>query len=218
MEGVQEEVDTFTFEVISCYVGHDTTSASMNWFLHLMGVHPQIQAKVHKEIDEILGEEDRPITYEDLGNLRYLEACLKEALRLFPSVPIIARLLTEDTKIKDRILPKGMGVVISPSMVHRDPKYWSDPEVYNPERFIDSDFKQPYSYIPFSAGARNCIGQRFAMMEEKCVLATLLRRLKIKSKLRTDQMRVSAELVIRPMLGNYIRFEKRSYGDYVQIA
>ncbi|KHN83257.1 Cytochrome P450 4V2 [Toxocara canis] len=212
LEGIQEEVDTFTFE------GHDTTSASMNWFLHLMGVHPDIQMKVHKEIDEVLGEEDRPVTYEDLGNFRYLEACIKEGLRLFPSVPIIARQLTEDTKIKGNVLPKGVGVVIIPSMVHRDPKYWPDPEVFNPERFLDNELKHPYSYIPFSAGSRNCIGQRFAIMEEKCVLATLLRHLKVKSKLRTDQMRVSAELIIRPMFGNNIRFEKRSYGDYTPIA
>uniref|UniRef100_A0A915AGJ0 Uncharacterized protein n=1 Tax=Parascaris univalens TaxID=6257 RepID=A0A915AGJ0_PARUN len=212
LDGIQEEVDTFTFE------GHDTTSTSMNWFLHLMGVHPDVQAKVHKEIDDVLGEDDRPVTYEDLGNFRYLEACIKEALRLYPSVPIIARLLTEETKIKDNVLPKGMGIVIIPSMVHRDPKYWPDPEIFDPERFIDNDLKHPYSYIPFSAGSRNCIGQRFAMMEEKCVLATLLRHLKVKSKLRTDQMRVSAELVIRPMLGNNIRFENRSFGDYTRVV
>ncbi|VDM97339.1 unnamed protein product [Thelazia callipaeda] len=182
LEGIQEEVDTFTFEA------HDTTSASMNWFLHLMGTNPDIQAKVQREVDEILGEEDRYVTYEDLGQFKYLEACIKETLRMFPSVPIIARLLTEDTKIGNNILPSGTGVVIIASMVHRDPKYWPDPEVFKPERFISSELKHPYSYIPFSAGARNCIGQRFAIMEEKCVLALLMKHLKVKSKLRTDQM------------------------------
>lgn len=212
LSGLHEEVDTFTFE------GHDTTSTSMNWFLHLMGANPDVQSKVQKEVDEVLGKEDRPITYEDLGELRYLEACIKETLRLYPSVPIIARLLTEDIVIKDKTLPQGMGIVIAPSMVHRDPRYWPDPEVFKPERFLSNELKHPYAYIPFSAGARNCIGQRFALMEEKCVLALLMRHLKVKSKLRTDQMRISAELIIRPLYGNNIRFQKRSFGDYTQIA
>ncbi|VDK54902.1 unnamed protein product [Gongylonema pulchrum] len=93
LQGIQEEVDTFTFEA------HDTTSASMNWFLHLMGTNPDIQEKVQREVDEVYGEADRPITYEDLGRLKFLEACIKETLRMYPSVPIQARLLTEDTKI-----------------------------------------------------------------------------------------------------------------------
>uniref|UniRef100_A0A0R3RNK1 Cytochrome P450 n=1 Tax=Elaeophora elaphi TaxID=1147741 RepID=A0A0R3RNK1_9BILA len=110
-----------------------------------------------------------------------------------------------------------MSVVIIASMVHRDERYWPDPEVFKPERFFDDQPRHPFAYIPFSAGPRNCIGQRFALMEQKCILALLMRNLKVKSKLRTDQMRVSAELVIRPLFGNDIRFEPRKFGDYVQI-
>lgn len=84
---------------IFCLQGHDTTSAAMNWFLHLMGNNPEIQARVHKEVDEVLGGDGREVTYEDLGNLRYLEACFKETLRLYPSVPLIGRQCTEDTQI-----------------------------------------------------------------------------------------------------------------------
>ncbi|CAD6193406.1 unnamed protein product [Caenorhabditis auriculariae] len=209
MEGLQEEVDTFTFE------GHDTTSAAMNWFLHLMGNNSDIQARVQKEIDDVLGEADRPITYEDLGELRYLEACIKETLRLYPSVPLIARQCVEDIKIKKHVLPAGTGVVVIPSMVHKDPRYWEDPEVFNPERFYNGgDLKHAYAYIPFSAGSRNCIGQRFAIMEEKCILALLLKNLKVKAKLRTDEMRVAAELIIRPMYGNELIFRRRTFGDY----
>ncbi|KJH47394.1 unspecific monooxygenase [Dictyocaulus viviparus] len=208
MEGIQEEVDTFTFE------GHDTTSASINWFLHLMGAHPHIQEKVQREVDEVLGETDRTPTYEDLGSLKYLEACVKETLRLYPSVPLIARQVVEDVKIRDHLLPAGTGVAVIPSMVHRDPNYWDDPEVFRPERFINGEIKHPYAYIPFSAGSRNCIGQRFALMEEKCILALLMRHLRVRSLLRTDQMRVAQELIIRPLYGNRLKFERRSYGDY----
>lgn len=212
MEGVQEEVDTFTFE------GHDTTSASINWFLHLMGVNPHIQEKVQREVDEVLGTTDRTVTYEDLSSLKYLEACIKETLRLYPSVPLIARQVVEDIKIKDHILPAGTGVVVVPSMVHRDPAYWDDPEVFRPERFVDGELKHPYAYIPFSAGSRNCIGQRFAIMEEKCILALLMRHLRVRSLLRTDEMRVAAELIIRPLYGNRIKFERREYGDYTHCS
>uniref|UniRef100_A0A914DG29 Cytochrome P450 n=1 Tax=Acrobeloides nanus TaxID=290746 RepID=A0A914DG29_9BILA len=211
-EGLQEEVDTFTFE------GHDTTSAAMNFFLHLMGTHPEIQAKVHEEIDYVVGETPREVTFEDIGRLKYLEACLKETLRLYPSVPLIARQATEEIKVCNYTLPVGTAVVINPSMVHRDPKYWPDPDVFNPERFIETELKHPYCYIPFSAGSRNCIGQRFAMMEEKCVIARILREFKVKSKVRNDQMRLSAELIIRPMFGNHILFERRSFGDYSQLS
>uniref|UniRef100_A0A1I7XI86 Cytochrome P450 n=1 Tax=Heterorhabditis bacteriophora TaxID=37862 RepID=A0A1I7XI86_HETBA len=153
MEGIQEEVDTFTFE------GHDTTSAAINWFLHLMGANPSVQSKVHKEIDEVLGESNRAVTYEDIGRFRYLEACIKETLRLYPSVPIIARQVVEDLKMKNHLLPAGTGVVMIPSMVHKDPRYWDDPEIFRPERFLDRELKHPYAYIPFSAGSRNCIGE-----------------------------------------------------------
>ncbi|KAE9412922.1 hypothetical protein Angca_003777 [Angiostrongylus cantonensis] len=208
MDGVQEEVDTFTFE------GHDTTSASINWFLHLMGANPDIQEKVQREVDEVIGETDRAPTYEDLGSLKYLEACIKETLRLYPSVPLIARQVVEDVKIKNHLLPAGTGIVVVPSMVHRDPTYWDDPEVFRPERFINGELKHPYAYIPFSAGSRNCIGQRFALMEEKCILALIMRNLRVRSLLRTDEMRVAAELIIRPLFGNRLKFERRSYGDY----
>ncbi|KAI1719655.1 cytochrome p450 domain-containing protein [Ditylenchus destructor] len=211
LDGIQEEVDTFTFE------GHDTTSAALNWFLHLMGAHPECQAKAQREIDDMMGDNpEREITFDDLGNFKYIEACLRETLRMYPSVPLFARQVTEDTQIKNFTLPAGTGVVIVPSMVHRDPKYWPNPEVFDPDRFLGDGLsgKHPYCYIPFSAGARNCIGQRFANMEEKCLIVNILRRFKVESKLRTDQMRVAAELIIRPMYGNLILFTRRSFGEY----
>uniref|UniRef100_A0AC34QXY8 Cytochrome P450 n=1 Tax=Panagrolaimus sp. JU765 TaxID=591449 RepID=A0AC34QXY8_9BILA len=209
--GIQEEVDTFTFE------GHDTTSAAMNFFLHLVGSNPEIQSRIQREIDEVIGDQIRDVTFEDIGRLKYLEACLKETLRMYPSVPLIARQTVEDTQIKDKILPAGTGVVIVASMVHRDPRYWENPEVFDPERFLDSELKHPYQYIPFSAGSRNCIGQRFAMMEEKCIIARILREFKVQSKVRTDQLRLAADLIIRPKFGNFVKFQKRQFGDYSPI-
>uniref|UniRef100_A0A914N469 Uncharacterized protein n=1 Tax=Meloidogyne incognita TaxID=6306 RepID=A0A914N469_MELIC len=145
LEGIQEEVDTFTFE------GHDTTSAALNWFVHSMGHNQAIQAKLQQELDEVLGPDlDRDIAFDDFAELKYVDACLKETLRLYPSVPLIARQLTEDVKIKEFTLPAGTGVylaVIVASMVHRDTNYWENPEIFNPERFVNGDYlKHPYCY------------------------------------------------------------------------
>ncbi|KAI6207333.1 Cytochrome P450 4V2 [Aphelenchoides fujianensis] len=214
--------------------GHDTTSAAMNWFLHLMGNNPEIQAKVQREVDEVLGDSHREVTFDDIGRFRYLEACFKETLRLYPSVPLFAREMIENTKINNHIVPAGTGVVIVPSMVHRDERYWPDPERFDPRAFHRQGAQTPvllhsvlggleelHWFVPYSFPAiifSACLGQRFAMMEEKCIIAQIMRDFKVKSKLRTDQMRVAAELIIRPLYGNEIRFERRAFGDYSPIS
>lgn len=200
-----DEVNTFMFE------GHDTTAAGMNWALHLLGCNPEIQAKVHQELDAVFGDDPRDVDFDDLKNLPYLECCLKEALRLFPSVPMFARTLQEDATISGYLVPEGTQVIIYPYLVHRDPKHWPDPEIFNPDRFLaeNSNGRHPYAYLPFSAGARNCIGQRFALMEEKTLLAWFLRYFKIKSVHRRDQIRAKGELILRPSEGVHLELELR---------
>ena len=92
-DDIQEEVDTFMFE------GHDTTAAAASWACHMIGSHPDVQEKLHKEIDETFGISDRALTNDDLKDLKYLECVIKETLRLFPSVPIIGRYFSEDTEV-----------------------------------------------------------------------------------------------------------------------
>ncbi|XP_043918443.1 cytochrome P450 4V2 [Protopterus annectens] len=153
-EEIREEVDTFMFE------GHDTTAAAINWSLHLLASHPEIQQKVHSELDEVFGELDRPPTMEDLKNLQFLDCVIKESLRLFPSVPMFARTLRDGCNIRGYNIPKGVNAVIIPYALHRDPEHFPDPEEFKPERFLseNSSGRHPYAFIPFSAGLRNCIG------------------------------------------------------------
>uniref|UniRef100_A0A4W6EVM8 aromatase n=1 Tax=Lates calcarifer TaxID=8187 RepID=A0A4W6EVM8_LATCA len=174
-QDIQEEVDTFMFR------GHDTTAASMNWALHLLGSHPEAHSKVQQELQEVFGTSDRSINMEDLKKLRYLECVVKEALRLYPSVPFFARSLCEDCHINGFKVPKGANAIIVTYALHRDPRYFPEPEEFRPERFLpeNSVGRPPYAYIPFSAGLRNCIGQRFALMEEKVVLASILRNFNV---------------------------------------
>ncbi|XP_053335497.1 cytochrome P450 4V2 isoform X2 [Clarias gariepinus] len=204
-QDIREEVDTFMFE------GHDTTAAGMNWAIHLLGAHPDIQRKVQQELDEVFGESDRPISTEDLKKLRYLECVIKEALRIFPSVPFFARSICEDTKINGYNVPKGVNVIILAYALHRDPRFFPEPEEFRPERFLpeNTSGRNPYCYIPFSAGLRNCIGQRFALMEEKVILASILRSFDVVSRQKRDELKPLGELVLRPEQGIWITLERR---------
>lgn len=208
---ISDEVNTFMFE------GHDTTATGMNWALHLLGCNPEIQAKVHQELDSVFGDDSRDVDFDDLRNLPYLECCLKEALRLFPSVPMFARTLAEDATIAGHVIPGGTQTIIYPYLVHRDPKHWPDPEVFNPDRFLaeNSNGRHPYAYLPFSAGARNCIGQRFALMEEKTMMAWVMRYFKIKSVHRRDQIRPKGELILRPSEGVHLELELRRKPNFI---
>ncbi|XP_069833808.1 cytochrome P450 4V2 [Dendropsophus ebraccatus] len=202
---IREEVDTFMFE------GHDTTAAALNWSLFLLGSHPEIQEKVHKELDDAFGQSDRPVTMDDMKKLRYLEAVVKEALRLYPSVPFFARTTTEDCTIRGLTVPKGVSVVVVPYALHRDPEYFPEPEEFKPERFLSENAsgRNPYAYIPFSAGLRNCIGQRFALMEEKVVLSAILRNFTVKASQSRDDLCLVGELILRPQDGILIELQKR---------
>ncbi|XP_042897915.1 cytochrome P450 4V2 isoform X2 [Parasteatoda tepidariorum] len=202
---IREEVDTFTFE------GHDTTSMSMNWTLYLIGLHPWIQEKLHNELDMIFGEEDRDPTDEDLKNMKYLECVIKEALRLYPSVPAYGREVTEDLDCNGFIIPKGSTCLVNAYILHRDSEYFPNPEKFDPERFSSENItgRHPFAYVPFSAGPRNCIGQKFALMEEKTILSTILRRFKVRSLDARDQVHLINELVLRPYKGLRIQIRQR---------
>ncbi|XP_046655350.1 cytochrome P450 4C1-like [Daphnia pulicaria] len=202
---IREEVDTFMFE------GHDTSTAAISWSLHLIGSHPPVMELVNKELERVFGNSNRPVTMNDLNELKYLECCIKEALRLFPSVPIIARNLREDTVIHDYILPANTTVLLVTYYLHRDPKYYPDPELFQPERFFEENSRgrHPYVYVPFSAGPRNCIGQKFAMMEQKVILANIFRNFHLQAKDKRDEIILLNEVVLRPRDGIRVHLTPR---------
>ncbi|XP_073978976.1 cytochrome P450 4c3-like isoform X2 [Rhodnius prolixus] len=203
-EDIREEVDTFMFE------GHDTTSAALCWLLFLLGSNPKIQEKVFNEQQSIFGDSGRNPTTQDLTKMKYLECCIKEALRLYPSVPMFARLLTSDVKIDKFLIPAGTTAMIVAYQLHRDPEVFPQPERFIPERFLDRDStRNPFGYVPFSAGPRNCIGQKFALMEEKVIVSWILRKFKITSDDKREDLVLLAELILRPKNGIRISIEPR---------
>ncbi|XP_025160850.1 cytochrome P450 4C1 isoform X2 [Harpegnathos saltator] len=167
---IREEIDTFVFE------GHDTVATSLCFSLLLLAEHKDIQDRVRKEINEVMQENNRKLTMNALQNLPYLERCLKESLRLYPSVPVISRICTTDLKLQSYTIPKGTTMHLFIYALHHDPNFWPNPKVFDPDRFLPENIQKrhPYSYLPFSAGLRNCIGQRFAMLELKAMIASLV--------------------------------------------
>lgn len=174
---VRDEVCTFTA------AGQDTTGWTITYACFLLGHHPDVQAKVHEELDTFFSnfEDDRDITIDSLRELKYLDAVIKETLRLYAPIPIVTRVVEKDLTLGSYVIPSGAEVVIAPTLVHRDPEYWSQPNRFKPERFLDLQVSHPFAFIPFLAGPRNCIGQKYAMVQMKCILAFVLKHYIIQS-------------------------------------
>ncbi|CAH2242602.1 jg2447 [Pararge aegeria aegeria] len=152
LEGIREEVNTFMFE------GHDTTAIALSFGLMLLADHEEVQERIFEECKDIFSDSSHSISMSDLGEMKYLEAVIKEILRLYPSVPFIGREIVEDFMLGDIKVKKGSEVVVHIYDVQRRPELYPEPEAFKPERFLEADSRHSYAYVPFSAGPRNCIG------------------------------------------------------------
>lgn len=136
----------------------------------------------YKEQIDIFDGSTRKPTYNDVQEMKYLERVLKEVQRVYPSIPIIGRNIKKDLELQGNyIVPKGTQLCINIYSLHHNPNIWPNPEKFNPDNFLPEAIqsRSPYAFIPFSAGPRNCIGQKYAMLVMKVTLSTLLREFKI---------------------------------------
>ncbi|HET6336461.1 MAG TPA: cytochrome P450 [Polyangiales bacterium] len=165
-------------QLLTLYLaGHETTSHALTWTLYLLSQNPDVAARLADEHARVLG--GRLPTFEDVAALTYTEQVIKEALRLYPPAFILPRSTREATMVGPYQLPKDSDVVIWIYVVHRDPRWYPEPNEFRPERFEpQAEAARPkYAYLPFGAGQRACIGQMFAMLEAQLILATLLPKL-----------------------------------------
>ncbi|KAF7400315.1 hypothetical protein HZH66_005499 [Vespula vulgaris] len=204
-EAILDECSTFML------AGLESVSTATACTLFLLANHPECQKKCVKELDEIFNN-SATLTMKSLKKMRYLEMCIKETLRLYPIIPLIARCLTENIKIGDQVIPAGSSVFISPYLTHRITRYYSDPESFIPERFDTQNSNEklhPYAYIPFSAGPKNCIGYKFAMLEMKVLISSILRNFILEPTANKRTLLIRYRMTIRAHGGLWIKFRLR---------
>ncbi len=160
--------------LIFLLAGHETTATALTFTLHLLGQHPEIQSRVHDEVDRVLG--GRIPTLDDVSALGYTTMAIKEAMRLYPSVYATGRVTSEADVIDGYEIAAGCTVFVSPWVTHRHPALWEEPERFDPERFDPQReaARHRYAYFPFGGGPRACIGAYFSMLEAVVVTATVM--------------------------------------------
>jgi cytochrome P450 len=161
-------------EVVTVFLaGHETTASALTWSWCLLAQHPEAQRRLHAEVDEVLG--DRPPTLDDLPRLPYTSGVFAEALRLYPIAAMIFRRALEDHPVGEYVIPRGGIVMLSQYAMHRDPRFYPNPDAFNPDRWAPEvrASRPRYCYFPFGGGPRVCIGEGFATLEGVLVLATI---------------------------------------------
>ena len=190
--------------------GQETTSNLLTWIFHLLSDNPEVEAKLLDEYARVLG--GRLPNMADLPNMPYSRMMVDEALRLYPPAwAVSTRVALEDDVILGYRIPKGGGVFISPYVIHHDPRFWDNPEKFDPERFTEEqvEARHKYAYLPFGAGPRKCIGNTFALTETQLILATLLPRFKLTTK-PGYKVEPAAEFTLRVKGGLPMRVEERT--------
>jgi cytochrome P450 len=189
--------------------GHESTACALAWTFYMITRHADVRERVYAEVDEVLGGRDPGA--DDLPALQYTGWVFEEAMRLYPPVWTISRTATRDDEICGKPIPKGTTVMLSPYAMHRNPEIWPEPEEFRPERFHpDEVAKRPrYSYFPFGGGPRVCLGNRFAMMEARIMMAMVIQRYRL-SVLPGQEIVAEPMITLRPRNGILMGLERRA--------
>jgi cytochrome P450 len=189
--------------------GHETTANALTWTWYLLSQHPDVEAKLHEELDRVLKGKRLP-TFEDVPSLRYTEMIFAESMRLYPPAWAIGRLAVSDCEIGGYVIPTGSLVLLSPYVMHRDERFYPDPTRFDPERWMPEarESRPTYSYFPFGGGARRCIGEGFAWMEGILLIATLAREWRMRL-VPNHPVEVRPVITLRPKHGMRMTVVKR---------
>ncbi len=199
---VRDEVLTIFF------AGHETTAQVLTWTWYLLSQHPEVEARLHAELAQVLG--GRLPTAADAPRLSYTRMVIEESMRLYPPILMFVRDAVDEDELGGYPIPGGSMVILSQYITHRHPDYWTEPDRFVPERFDPAVTKDRpnYAYFPFGGGARTCLGDKFAMLETQMVLATVSQRLRMRL---VPGHRVEAGFVatLRPKYGLQMTFQRR---------
>lgn len=190
--------------------GHETTANALTWTWSLIAMRPDVEARMHEEAAAVLG--GRSPTLEDFNRLPYTRAVFEEALRLYPPVPILSREARGADVLRGKPVKGGDIIVVAPWLVHRHKAYWQEPDAFRPERFLAATAEKPpkFAYIPFSGGARVCLGARFGLVEAVLCLATLAQRFRLLPPPgKPFAPAIECRLTLRPEGGLPMRLERR---------
>ncbi|CAG9791318.1 unnamed protein product [Diatraea saccharalis] len=177
----------------------------------MMAYHPDCQEKLYNEIKSVLGDSDRDVTDDDLKRMPYLEMVFKETLRLFPIGAMLQRTVTEDIAILSGYLPAGSSMTVSIFHLHRDPRFWDNPEAFDPERFNpeNTDRGHNNAYIPFSLGPMDCLGRYFGTKLVKTICTRILREYELTSLSTYKDLRVTICISVVALDGYKITMKPR---------
>lgn len=169
--------DLLRDEIMTIFVaGHSTTATALAWTFYLISQHPEVYEKLKKEVDEVLG--DGELTFQHLQQLHYTKNVFNESMRLYPPVWMIVRKAAEDNMVGDYLIEKDTDVLIPPYIVHHDTTLWKDADKFIPERWDTEEVKEmdKFTYFPFAAGPRMCIGNNFALFEADIIIAKVVQK------------------------------------------
>jgi cytochrome P450 len=198
-------------EVMTLFLaGQETTALAMSWTWYLLAEHREVEDRLVAELKGVLG--DRPLTVDDVPRLKYAEAVINESMRLHPPAYVLGREAIRDTSVGGHRVTKGWTVFMAQSVLHRDPRWWDEPEKFRPERWLDGSTKDlpKFAYFPFGGGPRICIGNTFAMMETVVVLAEVARRFHFE-RTETEPLLPVPSITVRPSRPLNVVLHERCY-------
>jgi cytochrome P450 len=188
--------------------GHETTALVLTYTVYLLARHPAQAAALAREIDDVLG--DRAATPAELANLPYLDAVIRESLRIYPPVYAFGREVVEPFELGGYTMPVGAQVLTAPFGVHRNPLYWREPDEFRPERWLNGETRDlpRYAYMPFGGGHRICIGSHFALLELALVIATMVQQVEL-TPVPGFQLSLDPVITLRSRHGMPVRVKRR---------
>ena len=189
--------------------GHETTAATLTWVWYLLSQHPEVEQRLHAEVDQVL--EGRRPTMSDIPRLVYTKMIVSETLRLYPPVWLLPRQTIDRDRLDGHIIPANADVLVCVYTIHRHRQFWDEPERFDPQRFAADKGAERDScaYLPFGAGPRTCLGSRFGLMEVMLVVAMIAQRFRLRV-VGDQKIEPEASLTLHPRHGLMVRLQRRA--------